>query len=80
MVPANVLPACVTVHVVLPIITAVAPAPIIEPDESDAEPTQVPAIVAGAAGLVGNDVEPLQPAAVKAAAKPTTRMKPIASP
>ena len=45
MVPEKALPVCVIVHVVLPIIEADMPAPIMEPVESDALPTHVPVMV-----------------------------------
>ena len=59
MVPENTLPVCVSV--VFRIIALVRPAPIIDPLESEALPSQAPLIVLVALGLVGDDMPlPLQ--------------------
>ena len=64
MTPVNVLPICVICHVTLPIIDVDKPAPIIVPVESDAVPTQVPAIAdpAEVVGTVGAIIEFPDPA------------------
>jgi len=75
IVPENVLPSCVNVHVVLFIIVAVSPAPIIDPVESEAVPTQAPVIVTDALGLIDDDAAVLPVQAV--AAKAAKRLSPI---
>ena len=68
IVPENVFPAWVIAQVVPPIIEPVDPPPIIEPLESDALPTQVPAIVLAEVGFMGEDILPPHPAAIRAVA------------
>ena len=78
--PEKVLPVCVIFQVVLPIIEADKPAPIMEPVESDVLPSHVPVMLAEAPGLVGEDVLPPQAVAVTAATKTIAvrkRIKPL---
>jgi hypothetical protein len=63
IVPENADPLWVSCHVVAPAVAPDIPDPIIEPLESDAEPTQVPAKVALEPGVVTPaDCEPHAPA------------------
>ena len=68
IVPENVLPVCVIAQVVPPIMEPDDPPPIIDPLESDALPTHVPAIVLADVGFMGEDMVPPQPAAASAVA------------
>jgi len=63
IVPENAEPLWVSLHVVAPAVAPDIPDPIIEPLESDAEPTQLPVKVAVELGLVTPaDCEPHAPA------------------